>query len=306
MPFALNYIEVGNEDWFDKSGSYEGRFAQIYDAIKAKYPQLQIIATAKVKSRTPDLMDNHLYPDYEEAMEVRAHEYDTHDRTGPKIFIGEWATRSGGPTPNMGGALGDAAWMTGMERNSDLILISSYAPLFVNVSDLGKNGSMQWRSDLIGYDALTSYGSPSYYAQQMFSTHHGDTILATDSQNIPTVPWQAPARHKNGVELPRPAAKPLEKLFFDATRDSQSGTIFLKVVNSLGTPQPVKIEISGVASVNARGVATVMQASGPDDTNSLQKPKKIVPVTKKVKGLGTNFTRTFPPYSITVLELQAK
>ena len=109
-----------------------------------------------------------------------------------------------------------------MERNSDIILIASYAPLFVNVSDLSKGGSMQWRSDLIGYDALTSYGSPSYYAQQMFSTHHGDEILATDSENIPQVSWQPPAHRRNGVLQPRPPARQIDKLFFDATRDSQT------------------------------------------------------------------------------------
>ena len=84
------------------------------------------------------------------------------------MFVGEWATREGSPTPDMAGALGDAAWMCCMERNSDLVLLESYAPLFVNVSDLARGGSMQWPSDLIGYDALTSYGSPSYYAQKMF------------------------------------------------------------------------------------------------------------------------------------------
>jgi alpha-L-arabinofuranosidase len=93
----------------------------------------------------------------------------------------------------MAGALGDAAWMTGMERNSDLVLMSSYAPLFVNVSDFGRGGSMQWKTDLIGYDALASYGSPAYYAQKIFSVHHGDTVLATDSQDIPTYTWQPPA-----------------------------------------------------------------------------------------------------------------
>jgi alpha-L-arabinofuranosidase len=292
-PFTLNYVEVGNEDNFDRSGSYDGRFAQFYDAIKAKYPNLQVIATTKVKSREPDLIDEHYYRSQEE-MEAHALDYDRYSRTNKtKIFCGEWATRSGSPTPNMAGALGDAAWMTGMERNSDIVLMASYAPLFVNVSDLGKNGSMQWKTDLIGYDALTSYGSPSYYAQKMFSTHHGDEILATGSQDIPTYTWQ-------------PAARQVPSLFFDATRDSRNGTIFLKVVNRLGTPQPVKIEISGASSVEAEGEAVVLKANSPDDTNSIQEPMKIVPVTEKVEGLGADFTREFPPYSITILELKAK
>jgi len=304
----LNYIEVGNEDGFDRSGSYDKRFTQFYDAIKAKYPQLQLIATARVRSRTPDFIDEHYYRS-EEEMEAHALDYDKYSRTNyTKIFCGEWATRVGSPTPNMAGALGDAAWMTGMERNSDIVLISSYAPLFVNVSDLTTNrgGSMQWRSDLIGYDALNSYGSPSYYAQKMFSTHHGDTILATDSQNIPTQLWQPPARRRNGVMQPIPPKQWINKIFFDATRDSQSGTIYLKMVNTLGAPQPVTVELSGVTDVARKGKATILQANSPDDTNSIEQPTKIVPVSKTVRGLGKEFTRVLPPYSITILELNTK
>ena len=305
-PFPLEYVEVGNEDQFDRSGSYDGRFTQFYDAIKAKYPQLEIIATTRVTNRIPDVMDEHYYRSQEE-MEAHAYDYDRRSRTNKtKVFVGEWATRVGSPTPNMAGALGDAAWMTGMERNSDLVIMSCYAPLFVNVSDLGKGRSMQWKTDLIGYDALNSYGSPAYHAQKIFSTHHGDVVLATGSQDIPEQTWQPPARrNRDGVEQPRPPAQEVPTLFFNATRDSQSGTIYLKVVNRRGTPQPVKVEISG-SSIASKGTAVVLKADHPDDTNSIQEPAKIVPVTEKVKGLGTNFTRTFPPYSITILELKAK
>jgi alpha-N-arabinofuranosidase len=305
-PFPLHYVEIGNEDWFDKSGSYDGRFTQFFNAIKAKYPQLQIIATTEVKSSVPDLIDEHYYKSQVE-MESQSHMYDARSRTNhTKVFVGEWATRVGRPTPNMAGALGDAAWMCCMERNADLVLLESYAPLFVNVSDLARGGSMQWPSDLIGYDALTSYGSPSYYAQVMFSTHHGDNVLATDSQDLPTYAWQPPARTRNGVAQSKPAPRQLPSLYFDATRDSQTGTIYLKVVNRAATAQPLQIDISGVQSVAAKGTAIVLQAEKPDDTNSLVAPKKIVPVTKKTKKLGPSFTRTFPPYSITILELKTK
>jgi alpha-N-arabinofuranosidase len=294
-PFPLHYVEVGNEDWFDRSNTYDARFSEFYDAIKAKYPQLQIISTVgnehpasqRVHSRTPDLTDEHYYKNQEQ-MEAQSHMYDTRPRTGPKIFVGEWATRVGSPTPNMAGALGDAAWMTGMERNSDIVLMGSYAPLFVNVSDLGRGGSMQWKTDLIGYDALRSYGSPAYYAQKMFANQCGDVILTLDVKNIPTLPTPAPA------------------MYSSVTRDSKTGTIYLKVVNSLGTAQPVKIQISGASAIEAEGSATVMKAGSPNDTNSINEPTKVVPVTEKVDGLGAEFTREFPPYSITVLELKAK
>ncbi|HJT76177.1 MAG TPA: alpha-L-arabinofuranosidase C-terminal domain-containing protein [Gemmataceae bacterium] len=174
-PFTIHYVEVGNEDAFDRSGSYDGRFAQFYDAIKAQYPNLQVIATAPVKSRKPDVVDEHFYRSAR-AMERDTHHYDRYDRKGPKIFVGEWATREGDPTPNLNAALGDAAWMIGMERNADIVVMQCYAPLFVNVSP----GAMQWATDLIGYDALGSFGSASYYAQKMFSENRGDTVLPVE------------------------------------------------------------------------------------------------------------------------------
>ena len=255
-PFKLTYVEIGNEDWFDRSGSYDGRFAQFYDAIKAKYPNLQIISTVgyehpesqRVHSRVPDLVDEHYYRSQED-MQAHALDYDKYSRTSKtKIICGEWATRVGSPTPNMAGALGDAAWMTGMERNSDIVVMSCYAPLFVNVSQLtGPNRSMQWTTDLIGYDALTSYGSPAYYAQKMFSTMHGDEILATDSQNIPTRQWQ-PRAFRGGTPPPRQ----IREIFFSATRDSKSGIVYLKVVNAAGSAQRIQIHINGARGLNPK------------------------------------------------------
>jgi alpha-N-arabinofuranosidase len=103
-PFPLTYVEIGNEDWFDKSGSYDGRYAQFYKAIKAKYPNLQLIATMPVKGIRPDVIDDHFYRTAQEFY-ADVHHYDKTDRSGPKIFVGEWATREGSPTPNFGAAL---------------------------------------------------------------------------------------------------------------------------------------------------------------------------------------------------------
>jgi alpha-L-arabinofuranosidase len=108
------------------------------------------------------------------------------------------------------------------------------------------------------------------------------------------------------VEQPRPSEQQVPTLFFDASRDSANGTIYLKVVNRQGAPQSVKITISGAAAVASEGTATVLKANSPDDTNSIQEPTRIIPFTEKVDGLGTDFTREFPPYSITVLELKAR
>jgi alpha-N-arabinofuranosidase len=176
--------------------------------------------------------------------------------------------------------------------------MSSYAPLFVNVNP----GGMQWPTDLIGYDALTSYGSPAYYAQQMFSRHHGDVVLPIVSTNVPTRPWQRPAAR--GEQAPVSVQVPT--LFYNATRDSQSGTIYLKVVNVVSNSQPVCVKISGRGKISAKGTMIELSASSPTDVNSIAEPKKIAPVTTKVDGLGAKFTRTFPPYSITVLQISGK
>ncbi len=315
-PFKLSYVEIGNEDWFDRSGpdrmgTYDARFAQFYDAIKKKYPHLKVISSNGyeqpqslwVKSRTPDLVDEHYYRNMEEMM-AQSLKYDTYSRTDPpKIFCGEWATRVGSPTPNMSGALGDGAWMTCMERNSDIVLLSCYAPLFVNVSQLnGQGRSMQWSSDLIGYDALTSYGSPSYYAQKMLSTLHGDEILATDSQSIPTHEWQ-PRAQRGGAA---PPARQIRQIFFDATRDSRSGILYLKIVNAAGAAQRITVQINGCRKIASKCEAVSLTASSRDATNSLEQPQNVVPRTERLHNLGANFSREFPAYSITVLKLKTK
>lgn len=307
QPFALNYVEIGNEDGFDLSGSYDGRFAQFYDAIKAKYPQLKQIATAggkdplgarvPVTMRRPDAFDEHYYRSASE-MERDANHYDDYDRNGPKIFVGEWATREGFPTTNFNAALGDAAWMTGMERNSDVVVMSCYAPLFVNVNP----GGMQWKSDLIGYDALKSYGSPAYYAQVMFNAYKGDQVVNTTGENVPTQLEKISS--KDSIAGIKP--KTIPAMFYVATRDSKSGTVYLKVVNAANTSQNIQISLTGAGKVQPTGKMVVLKADKPEDTNTITDPEKIVPVTSVVKGLGKTFSRSFPAYSITILQIESK
>ncbi len=172
-PFVIHYIEIGNEDWFDKSGTYDGRFTQIFKAIKAKYPKLLCIATAhSVHSVKPDLYDDHGYPHPQDMLHM-VKKYDHYKAGEPKVFFGEWATQDGKPTPTMRAALCDAAWLTGLQRDCDTVQMNCYAPLFVNVNP----GAWQWPTNLIGYDAANSFGSPSYYAQAMFSGAWGDSVL---------------------------------------------------------------------------------------------------------------------------------
>ncbi len=292
-PFNLHYVEIGNEDWFDKSGSYDARYAQFYDAIKAKHPGLKAISTigndqperARVHSRQPDMTDEHYYrsvADFIRTSPAYAKDYDRH---GPEIFVGEWAayetsfppwnsrSRNEPPTPSMKSAIGDGVFMAAMERNSDLIRMQCYAPLFVNVSP----GARQWRPDLIGYDAISSYGSPSYYAIQMFSRNIGDEILP--------------------VEVTESSVQGC------ATRDKATGEIFVKLVNPNPAAETVNLDIKGVASVASRAEVITL-AGNPEDSNSIKDPAHVVPVTTTLSGVKSQFTETMPPNSIVVLKLK--
>ena len=175
-PFPLRFVEIGNEDFFDKKEVYDARFARFFDAIKAKHPDIQIIATrGDVSRRTPDIIDDHYYKSGREMAADSAH-YDDTERGGPQIFVGEWASKEGEPTPTLQAALGDAAWLTGLLRNSDHVIMEAYAPLFTNVNPT----AWQWSTNLIGYDAQSSFGSPAYYVQTMFGQNTGDTVLPVE------------------------------------------------------------------------------------------------------------------------------
>jgi alpha-L-arabinofuranosidase len=186
-PFALKYVEIGNEDFFDRSGSYEGRFAEMAGAIRKKYPQLKIIATTPVKNSKADVVDDHLYAGADSMLR----QWNRHDKIsetlasqkpeGGKIFMGEWATQGGSPTPNLKSALSDAVFAMGLERNSDEVVMECYAPLFANVNqenqEKGQPRGWQWNTNLIGYDALTAFGSPSYYVLAAFGQNKGDVTV---------------------------------------------------------------------------------------------------------------------------------
>jgi len=289
-PFKLTYVEIGNEEWFDRSGSYDERYAQFDKAIKAKYPGLQLIATAPVKSTKPDVIDEHYYVRATQNFHDAGHydtaagstagtqhwdggHYDKADRNGPKVFVGEWATREGAPTPDMGAALGDAAWMTGLERNSDLVVMASYAPLLTNVNP----GGLQWDTDLIGYNAVKSYGSPSYYAQVMLGSHLGDHTLASKADGAGS------------------------KFFYSITGSAAKKKLYLKLVNAASTSQAVDIDVQG-AKIAAKAKLITLSAKDTEATNSIDQPDLLKPVDGTVTLSGGHLRHTMPQYAIEVIE----
>ena len=289
-PFNLTYVEIGNEDFFDQAKTYDARYAQIADAVRAKYPQLKLISTiadAKLDGRKADMLDMHDYSAADEFLKKSVNYGADMNRRGPEIFVGEWAAHEDAsarpwdaaswklpPTPTMKAAIGDGVFMAAMERNSDIIKMQCYAPLLVNVNP----GARQWRPNLIGYDALSAYGSPSYYAIQMFSRNLGDEIL----------PVIFSGTSVQGC----------------ATRDSQTGEIIVKLVNPELTSQWVPIEIKGV-TVLASKATVITLAGNPEDTNSTSHPKNVVPITTTLSGVKPGFTYTLPANSIVVIKLRA-
>jgi alpha-L-arabinofuranosidase len=170
-PFNLKYLEIGNENG---GPAYRERWSLFVKAIKDKYPYMQLIANhwqgGYPRTPAPDIVDEHYY-ETPEAFMKRATQYDNYDRRGPKIFVGEYAVTRNCGLGNLRAAIGEAAFMTGMERNSDVVVMASYAPLFVNLNHRA------WNPDLINFDSANWYGLPSYYVQEMFSENRGDVTL---------------------------------------------------------------------------------------------------------------------------------
>jgi alpha-L-arabinofuranosidase len=168
--FHLKYIEIGNENG---GSAYNDRYALFYDAIKTNYPDVHIIADnwgGLPASRPVEISDEHYYSDPTFFM-ANAAKYDGYSRSGPGIYVGEYAVTTGAGNGNLIGALGEAAFMTGLERNADIVAMASYAPLFANLNN--KN----WNPDLIYFNNSQVYGTPSYYVQKMFSANRGDRVL---------------------------------------------------------------------------------------------------------------------------------
>jgi hypothetical protein len=168
-PFNLKYMEIGNENG---GPAYQERYALFYDAIKKRYPSMRLIANEPTTLRPADIIDEHDYssPQHFASQTGR---YDRYDRKGPKIYMGEYAATEGVGLGNLKAALGESAYMIGMERNSDHVIMSSYAPLFVNVNDRA------WNPDAIVFDNHRAFGTPSYTAQLLFAQNRPGALLST-------------------------------------------------------------------------------------------------------------------------------
>jgi len=448
-PFNLRFMEIGNENG---GPDYAARWPLFVKAIKAKHPEITLIANLWFdkypKEPMPEMVDEHYY-DTPEGLMRRATLYDGYDRKGPKIFVGEYASTKRAGLGNLRAAIGEAAFMTGLERNSDIVTMAAYAPLFTNVHH------RSWSPDLINFDSAGWYGLPSYYVQQLFSRHTGDVTLPVEVRSaelsqentrgrIGLGTWETQAEFKDlkvtapdgkvlyaadfagkGTEgwtllgggewsvqdgvLRQTSEKPkvralvgdpawtdytievkarklagregflvlfhneydedrttwnlggwgnqydalvladsderkdgaietdrwydlrvqlegghvrcwldgklvhdflsprltTKTIYASATRDTHTGEIILKVVNTAAGPTETTIDLEGVAQLSGPTRAIVLTSEKPTAENSLAEPRKVVPRTEELTLPGARFTRDFPGNSLTVLRIPA-
>jgi alpha-N-arabinofuranosidase len=292
-PFNLKFLGIGNEQWLQP---YLERYATFAKVLQAKHPEIKLVSSAgpgpdddkfhfawpKLRELQADIVDEHCYarPDW---FLNNAARYDRYDRNGPKVFMGEYAAQSDKTVSvqnrnNWECALAEAAYMTGLERNADVVVMSSYAPLF------GHEEGWQWRPNLIWCDNLRSYGTPSYYVQQLFSRNRGDRVL----------PVQL-----NGA-LPTEKERP--RFYATAVRDERAREVILKVVNASAAAVEADVQLQGVAKLDRKATATVL-TGGLADENSLEAPRKVAPATVPLVMQAPQFIYSFRPHSMTVLRI---
>ena len=277
-PFNMKYIGVGNEQWDDL---YYDRLEVFVKAIRAKYPDIQIVGTSGPDSEgkmfekgweamrrlKADLVDEHFYRNEDWFLATPegkqrwgncgAMRYDSYDRKGPKVFAGEYACHGKNKHKwnHYEASILEAGFMTGMERNADVVYMTAYAPLFAHVE------GWQWRPDLIWYDNLRSFRSVSYYVQQMFATNKGTNVLSLTMDQKPV----ANVEGQDGLSA-------------SAVFDKPSGEVIIKIVNTSKTPQPVTLNLLGMKGERTAQTLTLCH-DGMDDENTLERPDLIVPVS---------------------------
>ena len=294
-PFNLKMIGVGNEQW---GPQYIERYEVFARVLKEKYPNIKLVSSAgpspdgerfdflwgKLRELKADLVDEHYYmaPKW---FRDNAGRYDNYPRSGPKVFAGEYAAQSVAiASPDNRNtwecAMSEAAFVTGLDRNADVVQMSSYAPLF------GHLEAWQWTPNMIWFDNLRSYGTPNYYVQKMFSVNRGTKIL----------PVLVNGSAKNGEA----------ELFTSASLDEGAGEVILKVVNTSSSPKDVQINLAGASKVGKVGKAFVLESSDLKAENSLDSPTKVAPVERQLTVPSREFTYTLTPHSFTVMRVDVK
>ena len=289
-PFNLKMIGIGNEQW-DKV--YVERLEAFTKAIRAKYPNVKVVGSSgpsangdkfdylwpEMKRIGVDLVDEHYYmnPDW---FFGNASRYDNYDRKGPKVFAGEYASHdhSTKKDNNFLAALSEAAFMTGLERNADVVHLATYAPLFAHVD------AWQWNPDLIWFDNLRMMRTPNYYVQQMYGMNAGTDVLS--------------------LKMDGKAVAGQDSLYATAALNAPTGEIILKLVNASSKPADVQIDFNGLKKRQlVAGSCTYLQNDNWCTVNTLDQ-EAIVPRVRPVQVEGQSLKLKLEPRSFGVYRLQ--
>lgn len=290
--FNLKYIGIGNEQW---GPQYIERFKMFQDVLKKKHPEIVLISGAgpfpdgphfeyshkELKKLNAEIIDEHYYKDID-WFTKNADRYDSYDRSGPKIFAGEYAAQSVATvSPDNKNtwmtALVEAAFMTGLERNADLVHMTSYAPLMAHTE------AWQWSPNMIWFNNLDVLATANYQIQQLFSQNKGSDLLRISYESKPVIGQ--------------------EGLFSSAVKDEKNKSVIIKLINT--KPQPVSVSISGVAlsKSNARQLQLFAK---PESENSFANPQAISSVTRKVETKNGKLELTLAEYSVNLITLPIK
>ena len=292
-PFHLKMMGVGNENW---GPQYIERLQLFTKAIKAKYPAIKLINSSgtdpngerfdylnsELRKMHADVIDEHYYRKPEWFLE-NAKRYDNYDRNGSKIFAGEYAAQSDKTVSvnnrnNLQTAIAEAAFMTGMERNADVVCMASYAPLFANVD------GWQWTPDMIWVDNLHIYGTPNYYVQKLFSLNKGTNTVSL---------------LQNGQSL---AGQ--DSLYASATIDKKTNELIVKLVNVSGVMKTKMVNVEGVKKLSNQATVTVLKSNELTDVNSFNQPGKVAPVESTLSVKGKGISLSLAPNSLTVIRVK--
>jgi alpha-L-arabinofuranosidase len=294
-PFNMKYLGIGNEQW---GPQYFERYAMFEKIITERYPEIKIVsgtgpqpddelfkyAGAALKNLKPALVDEHYYrpPQW---FRDNATRYDNYDRNSYRIFAGEYAAQSVFTTSpdnknNWECALSEAAFMTGLERNADVVNMVSYAPLFAHVD------AWQWAPDLIWFNNLTSYGTTNYFVQKLFSTNKGTNTLSILEEGKPLTGEMG--------------------IYASAVIDRKSGEIILKIVNTSSESRNKTIQLKSSSKLDSKATLTVLGNERLDAMNSIDKPDAVKPVENEITFKGKSLELALAPYSLNVVKIKLK
>lgn len=292
-PFNLKYLGVGNENW---GPQYIERLKVFTKALKEKYPNIKLVNSSgtdpngerfdylntELRKMNADIIDEHYYRRPEWFLQ-NARRYDNYPRNGSKVFAGEYAAQtdkvvSVNNKNSWQAAIAEAAFMTGLERNADVVNMASYAPLFAHAE------GWQWTPDMIWVDNLRAYGTPNYYVQKLYSLNKGNKVVP--------------------ITLNKDVVAGQDSLYASAALDTKTNEVIIKLVNVSNKAQDVSLNLQGVKKPAAQGTLTVLQSNDPNAVNTLDQPQNLVPKESAIVVKGRSVKLEAKPYSFSVVRIK--